>query len=165
MELTEILFQYELKTNKYGKLFFRIYPDDEKEEYLLEFADKDKDEKTLFNELFFKLYKRASNNNVLPENIDTSLLTKKEYDEFLEDFFYRQFSKYTYDSKISLKENFNNAFKFDNEEFKKSLLKLTEPNPITRVEKELNWMNKNLGFALAGNNYLETIFLKKIYLI
>ena len=22
-------------------------------------------------------------------------------------------------------------------------------------------MNKNLGFALAGNNYLETIFLKK----
>ena len=89
MELTEILFQYELKTNKYGKLFFRIYPDDEKEEYLLEFADKDKDEKTLFNELFFKLYKRASNNNVLPENIDTSLLTKKEYDEFLEDFFYR----------------------------------------------------------------------------
>ena len=103
MELTEILFQYELKTNKYGKLFFRIYTDDEKEEYLLEFADKD-NEKTLFNELFFKLYKRASNNNVLPENIDTSLLTKKEYDEFLEDFFYRQFSKYTYDSKISLRK-------------------------------------------------------------
>lgn len=70
MDLTETLFQYELKTNKYGKLFFRIYPDDKKEEYLLEFTDKDKDEKTLFKELFFKLYERASNNNILPENID-----------------------------------------------------------------------------------------------
>lgn len=30
--------------------------------------------------------------------------------------------KLTYNSKISLKENFNNAFKFDNEEFKKSAL-------------------------------------------
>lgn len=153
MELTEILFQYELKTNKYGKLFFRIYPDDEKEEHLLKFADKDKDEKTIFTELFFKLNNRASNNSVLPENIDTSLLTKKEYDEFLEEFFYRQFSKYPYNSKISLKENFNNAFKFGNEEFKKSLKKMTEANPITKVEKELNRMNKNLGFALAGNNY------------
>ena len=157
MDLTETLFQYELKTNKYGKLFFRIYPDDKKEEYLLEFTDKDKDEKTLFKELFFKLYERASNNNILPENIDTSLLTKNEYDIFLEEFFSRQFAKYTYDSNLSLKENFNNAFKFDNEEFKKSLKKLTEANPITRVEKELTRMNKNLGFALAGNNYLENI--------
>ena len=92
MDLTETLFQYELKTNKYGKLFFRIYPDDKKEEYLLEFTDKDKDEKTLFKELFFKLYERASNNNILPENIDTSLLTKNEYDIFLEEFFSRQFA-------------------------------------------------------------------------
>ena len=52
MDLTETLFQYELKTNKYGKLFFRIYPDDKKEEYLLEFTDKDKDEKIYLKNFF-----------------------------------------------------------------------------------------------------------------
>ena len=157
--MAEAIFQFEINTKEYGKLFFRVYPNDEKDNELLNITELAENE--IFNALFSKLYKRATKNSISIQNIDTNLLLKKEYDDFLEKFFYIQFNKYPYDIKLSIHENLNNAFKFDNEQFKKTLLKLNKSNVITSTTKEIERMQRNLGFALSGNTFLDALNVRE----
>lgn len=165
MELSEMLSEFNIQTQKYGKLFFEVYPDNEKDDVLSELIDNVTDDNALYINLFKNTYLKSKNNKLPIDKIDLSFITKNERNNFLETFFFHQFCKYKYNNEVGIKDNIDSAEKFEiDQRFNNSKILSSANDIISRATNiNLNIYNKSLGYILNRNLpfYLNNSLLQK----
>lgn len=165
LKLEEILFEFNIDSQKYGKLFFEVYPDDEKEEVLSDLIEEVTDDNLLYEKLFKNTFLKSKNNTIPINKIDFSLIHDTEKKEFLENFFFHQFCKYKYNNKIGIKDNIDMAEKFEMNQILNNSKLLSSANDkiLQSTINNLNICNKSLGYILNRNLpfYLDNSLLQK----
>lgn len=123
INIEELIFQFSIKTKKYGELFFQKFDESEKIDLLDHILNKNTNEDGIFEEIFENTYIEAERNTKDISEIKLSELTLKEKIDFLKGFFAIQFCDYKYNKELSIKDNITTAKeyekKFLNEQRKK----------------------------------------------
>ncbi len=160
MEITEALFQFSIKTEEYGSLYFMVFPDNEKDEEIKKIKEKSNaDDKCFFENTFDVLYLRGTKNTLKLEEIDKSKLSKDELEEFSQNFFIREFCNYEYDPKLSWEENIHRGNKFQEKKMREEAKKLSDSLHM-KYDSLLALGNNSLSSISRLNENIERIYEK-----
>lgn len=115
MDLSEALFQYSIDTKEYGKLYFMVYPDPDKNSEIQKIKQNSPDDNSFIENTFNALYLRGTKNEKKLKEIDFSKITEEEFLDFKNQFFFRQFCEYKYNPELSWEDNIKEGNKFQDE--------------------------------------------------
>ncbi|SEQ77406.1 hypothetical protein SAMN04487977_11085 [Treponema bryantii] len=125
IDITDMIFMFSIDTQKYGKLNFYIIDGTVKKDELSKIISKQETDIDIKKILFKKTFKE-NKNNINIKDIDLTEITDEEYNNFIKEYFEKQFYKYSYDNNLSIKENIEKAFNFEDEKIIEESHKLAD---------------------------------------
>lgn len=126
INIEELLFQFSIKTKKYGELFFQKFDESEKIDLLDHILNKNTNEEGIFLEIFENTYIDTERNIKDISEIKLSEITLKEKINFLKGYFSIQFSDYKYNKELSIKDNITAAKEYEEKVFNEQRKKLSD---------------------------------------
>lgn len=125
IDITDMIFLFSIETQKYGTLNFYKIDETIKQDELNKIISKQKTDKDIIKRIFKKTFNKDKNTISL-KDIDLKQITDEEFNLFIKEYFDKQFNKYSYDNNLSIKENIEKAFKFEEEKIQEESIKLAE---------------------------------------
>lgn len=126
INIEELIFQFSIKTKKYGELFFQKFDESEKIDLLDHILNKNTNEEGIFLEIFENTYIDTERNKKDISEIKLSEITLKEKINFLKGYFSIQFSDYKYNKELSIKDNITAAKEYEEKVFNEQRKKLSD---------------------------------------